>query len=471
MSTFSKRGFSFWPARKTGEFNGKTWVKFYGTNDLGTVPKNNWIGFSDSAFQRLVTEKNLKRKIFHRAVSELLHVLCSLCIVKNDSSLFDLIGESYHQAQHVRTHPPVGAGSQDGDTEAGPLQEPPHQLTSPPQISSITEGTAVQARETAEVSAAEARDTAEGSVVEVRDTSEGSTAEARGTAENSVKVKDVSNVTKNLKKRTLEQNKNSSKRVRKTLREDQKEVNQKFHEKITKQNPGYTCKLCKFSTGILLKAKTHAVSCGTVKRKSKIKKEIRCVECEQMFTNKKESIKHFRSTHQKNSYKCSKCSKSYKKLKSYTLHLKNHDTEFSRKFKCNLCSYKTRDSWLLKRHKTNNHTNQVYALSSKIIFEILDSLSREEQSVITGVIDPANDINSVDDLDLENSNTVEHDRFIEVQEIDDTNVDEFIAVNDVNNNEIENNDSKRVDNDDELQTIIDRNYDHSTNEDELNQMN
>ena len=135
---------------------------------------------------------------------------------------------------------------------------------------------------------------------------------------------------------------------------------------------------------------------------------------------------------------------------------------------------------MLKRHKTNNHTNQVYVLSSIIISEILDSLSKANQSIITEINDPVNDRNSVqdneshvEDLDLENSNskTVEHDGCFEVQEINDTNVHEFIAVNYVNNNEIEINVSKSVDNDDELQTIIDRNYDHSTNEDELNQMN
>ena len=135
-------------------------MKFYGTNELGTVPKNNWIRFSESAFRRLVTENNLKRKIFHRAVSELLYVLCRLCILQYDSSLFDLLGESYQLAPHVRTHPPVAAGSQDRDQEGGPLQEPPHLLTP------------------------EARDTAEGSAVQASDT-----------AENNVKVKDVSNVT------------------------------------------------------------------------------------------------------------------------------------------------------------------------------------------------------------------------------------------------------------------------------------
>ena len=104
--------------------------------------------------------------------------MCRLCIVQYDSSLFDLLGESYQQAPHVRTHPPVAAGSQDRDQEGGPLQEPPHLLTP------------------------EARDTAEGSAVQASDT-----------AENNVKVKDVSNVTqKNLKERTLGQNKNSSKR-------------------------------------------------------------------------------------------------------------------------------------------------------------------------------------------------------------------------------------------------------------------
>ena len=78
---------------------------------------------------------------------------------------------------------------------------------------------------------------------------------------------------------------------------------------------------------------------------------------------------------------------------------------------------------MLKRHKTNNHTNQVYVLSSMIISKILDSLSKAKQSIITEINDPVNDRNSVqdneshvEDLDLENSNsnTVENEGYFEM---------------------------------------------------------
>ena len=53
------RGFSFWPARRTGEFKGKLWVKFFGTNELGSVSKNkNWIDLSESSLQKFATIKN-----------------------------------------------------------------------------------------------------------------------------------------------------------------------------------------------------------------------------------------------------------------------------------------------------------------------------------------------------------------------------------------------------------------------------
>ena len=78
---------------------------------------------------------------------------------------------------------------------------------------------------------------------------------------------------------------------------------------------------------------------------------------------------------------------------------------------------------MLKKHKNNNHNNQVYVQSSMIISEILDSLSKEKQSIITIENDPVNDRNSgqdnephVDDLDLENSNsnTVENEGYFEM---------------------------------------------------------
>lgn len=174
-------------------------------------------------------------------------------------------------------------------------------------------------------------------------------------------------------KRGKEVTKAREKKARRTLLEDQREVNKKYSEKIIEQNLGYTCRMCDFATGIYLKAKTHAVSCGS-KRKKSVKKIIDCQQCEDKFKGKAELHKHFQRVHQSASYKCSKCGRSYKLRKSYMLHLKSHDSEFLDRFKCKVCDYKTRDNWLLERHMQKKHSDKVKNLVSGIIAELIASM-------------------------------------------------------------------------------------------------
>ena len=71
------RGHSFWPAKKTGEFNGKIWVNFFGTDQMGTLTKNkqHWLVLSDKSLKRFVTTNTLKRPSYSKAVSEMVNVI------------------------------------------------------------------------------------------------------------------------------------------------------------------------------------------------------------------------------------------------------------------------------------------------------------------------------------------------------------------------------------------------------------
>ena len=65
------RGYSFWPARITGECKGRVWVKFFGTNDLGTVnKKNNWVSASASSLKKYATTKMLGKPRFQKGISD-----------------------------------------------------------------------------------------------------------------------------------------------------------------------------------------------------------------------------------------------------------------------------------------------------------------------------------------------------------------------------------------------------------------
>ena len=65
------KGFSFWPAKITGEFKGKLWVKFFGTKQLGLVSKaKNWSCMEESSLKQFATEKNLRKKGLLKATIE-----------------------------------------------------------------------------------------------------------------------------------------------------------------------------------------------------------------------------------------------------------------------------------------------------------------------------------------------------------------------------------------------------------------
>ena len=421
------------------------WVKFYGTNQLGTVnKKQNWVDISETALVKFMTAKNLKNKQYRAAINEFLtldnirvryrEVLDRLGLLTNTG---DPITQTtaYHKFQGG---PQSGHGAQtlhdpqsDGAEQAQPLHVPQpgcagqaltarslaFQKHTPrdPRPGSRTAhdpqpGLAAQEKPPRDPQPGSQAHTARDSLpvctaqeqTPCDDPQSESDAEpahdeplsagmgkgqqpqvpVTASSPNSRnKVNDKKSF-ESKKRNNVEIIKNKEKRARKTLQEDQIEVSKKFHEKIIDHNPGFTCRLCKFSTGILLKAKTHAVSCGETRKKSLKKKELPCSECELKFRSKKALVKHFRQVHQMSSYKCSKCSKSYKNRKSYTLHLKQHDTEFVSKFQCDHCNYKTRDNWCLNRHKELKHPNKIHNMCLNIINEIITMVQEDNTRYI-----------------------------------------------------------------------------------------
>ena len=53
MFGFAKmRGYPSWPARKMGQNKNKIWVHFYGTNQFGSIPTNNWTDLSQESHKK-----------------------------------------------------------------------------------------------------------------------------------------------------------------------------------------------------------------------------------------------------------------------------------------------------------------------------------------------------------------------------------------------------------------------------------
>ena len=71
------KGFSFWPAKKTGEIKNKLWVKFFGVNQMGCVSKNDkhWLALSDTSFNNFVNSKAMKKKNYLKAIKEMANVI------------------------------------------------------------------------------------------------------------------------------------------------------------------------------------------------------------------------------------------------------------------------------------------------------------------------------------------------------------------------------------------------------------
>ena len=75
MLGFAKlRGFSPWPAQTIGqaEAGGKTWVRFFGKNQLGTIPRKNWTDLTSES-HKTIGLKNAK-KVTYRIALDLMMV-------------------------------------------------------------------------------------------------------------------------------------------------------------------------------------------------------------------------------------------------------------------------------------------------------------------------------------------------------------------------------------------------------------
>ena len=114
----------------------------------------------------------------------------------------------------------------------------------------------------------------------------------------------------------------------KTLRESEDDVDAAFADKITiKDDNTFECRLCQvFITSVKLLAKSHATSCGGVKKKvGRHAKRIICSDCGESFTGKAALITHTAESHISPSYQCTVCMKRFKNRVYFRRHIKRHD--------------------------------------------------------------------------------------------------------------------------------------------------
>ena len=403
MYGFAKvRGYSFWPAKITGEAKGKIWVTFFGTSQLGSVTKNkqHWLDISETSLKKLVTNISMKNISFLNAVKDMVTQLKTKVADKSVLTQFSLIEKAYLSARVAtgkEQHKPEGQVSvstmaMDPDPQLGSTPDRlEHVVSGPEQGGCSMVGSEVeQGRVTdqglndneglsGQEGLAELTMDVQGAAINLK---------RRLSIQSEIRKPNQVALKEKLDKTVIE------KRARKTLQDDQNELNKKFKEKIVKHDFGFTCKDCTFAAGMLLKAKTHASTCGTKKRKHAIKKKYNCAECEQTFEKKAALNKHFSGSHQNSVYKCSKCFATFKKRKTYNLHLKTHDTEFLNRFRCDKCTYKTRDNWCLQRHKRLKHSQDVSAPKNTAI--VKEVIRQPVNATNSNVVIDDNDENEIE---------------------------------------------------------------------------
>ena len=116
--------------------------------------------------------------------------------------------------------------------------------------------------------------------------------------------------------------------------------------------------MCDFVSGIAFVAKTHAITCGKTKQQARKRPRAhKCTECEEIFSTKVSLDHHFKMSHVTSTYLCSHCGKVCGTRNKYMNHLRIHDEKYISKFKCDVCDFKAKSNWHLKRHRSLHFQN------------------------------------------------------------------------------------------------------------------
>ena len=179
-------------------------------------------------------------------------------------------------------------------------------------------------------------------------------------------------------KKSSKQKKAITKKRGKTLKEDEADLNRIFAEKININEDGsFSCKDCPdFATVFRLLARTHAKTCGTVKKKVGRKVKNRpCTVCGIVCEGKKGLARHFQENHGTVKYTCSTCFRKFEKRKYYLGHLKIHEEQ--NKIRCPYCPKTFLFKSYLKRHLKRTHTPAVTVAEGQSGQEV-DAEDRQE---------------------------------------------------------------------------------------------
>ena len=158
-----------------------------------------------------------------------------------------------------------------------------------------------------------------------------------------------------------------------------------FEENIEIKENFFFCKICSnFSTTTKMRARSHVLSCGKIKKKGRPLKLSNCLQCDQKFYSRKELELHHRENHTSQSYTCSNCLKSFNRRSSYLRHLQSHKE--TPKLKCPLgtCEKAFRFKCDLARHMKTHNKPPPTSFDSKVKTDLAEYQVELEEGMIHG---------------------------------------------------------------------------------------
>ena len=350
----------------------KYFVKFYGTEENALLDPNTMWPVTEETIKRFVTPGTLKRWKFKQGFEEMMkyHGLLigdsedNVAVETNEEGEADTdaddefrfeiddLSVSYSKSSFPKV--PIEAIDDDMDSDEDftfDIGEKAVPHRKPNEENKIDEDIEIATSEERTASVAE-KSAASDEVVELVDVVEDGNEQPV-----SNKASKKNQVVKKAKKNSKSNNAAAKKRG-KTLREDESDLNRLFAEKISVNDDGsFTCKDCPdFATVVRLLARTHAKTCGTVKKKvGRTAKRRPCTVCGTVCEGKKGLNEHFRVNHSTVKYTCSTCFRKFERRKNYLGHLKIHDEQ--NKIRCPKCPKTFLFKSYLKRHMKRTHAD------------------------------------------------------------------------------------------------------------------
>ena len=363
------RGWIPYPARIVGKKmvskKEKFSVVFFETNETGDMGLENLWPVTSETIKKFVNEKSLKKKDFKAAFEE----MKKYRRIDEEVGVEDfLVNEtSDEEGAYGEIPKEIEATTNEGDGVTS-VEDFAKAIAT----AALVEGEEANVCEASNEEVNEAAseedhmygvDNVDATIEEVvraatSEVAEIATAAPRETGEGKTAKKSAAKSKESKKSKSKQAPGPSTVKRKKTLRETEVDSNEAFTEKIIVDGDMFTCKRCpSFVTKVKLLARSHANSCGSKKKVGRKAKKLKCDDCDEEFTGRKNLVVHAKQFHSSPGYQCSVCRKEFQYRANYRKHLATHNS--SNTVECPYCSKTFKFESYKERHVSRVHLKKL----------------------------------------------------------------------------------------------------------------